>query len=81
MKLGANEHPSDATLKNISPNSSNDLFLIRKLTIPMNIDPIAVILEEEVNSTLTGAIDWVNEVVPTHFTRSELSTLKTLVNT
>jgi len=39
-----------------------------------------LILEDEVRSTLAGAIDWVREIVPSQFTPSELSTLETLAN-
>lgn len=39
-----------------------------------------LILEDEVSNTLSGAIDYVREVVPTQFAPSEVSTLETLVN-
>jgi len=40
----------------------------------------SLILEDEVKNTLSGAVDWVREIVPTHFISSELSTLETLAN-
>lgn len=39
-----------------------------------------LILEDEVNSALTGAVDWVREIAPTQLTSNELSILEKLAS-
>lgn len=65
-------------LNTFKPKPQEEWDKLHRLGVVSTSHQDTLILEDEMRNTLTGAIDWVREVVPTQFTPNELATLATL---